>query len=68
MNFIDDDAWDAMTPEEQEKYLEDEQEEIEENKWLQNAEIANDCKCGALGFDEKTGDLIMVADCCCGAL
>lgn len=45
---------------------EDFEEDRAEREYEKQAEVAATCKCGAWQFNKK-GDVIHVADCCCGA-
>lgn len=42
------------------------EEDREEAEWEERCELAATCKCGAWIFN-KNGDVVHVADCCCGA-
>lgn len=42
------------------------EEEEREREYEELAERASSCKCGAWQFNKK-GDVVHIADCCCGA-
>lgn len=49
-----------------EDYDAEDDDDAEERAYEEDAERASNCKCGAWQFDKK-GNVIHVADCCCGA-